>query len=180
MRAFIALSGMKPVGEELSGLGEIGLSDPIGSIGVLVDYVGGRIQREVRPSRIGRAHPELAEHAEAVSDQVKQLRDVTESLLREHKGGIMERQFQQKRIADSVADIYAQIAVLSRVTSIFEDQGVEPSGQERYIAETFCTRAAGRVRARFSQIESNDDERMSAIAKLAYKRGSYGYALFED
>ena len=48
MRAFIALSGMKPVGEQLSELGEIGLGDPIGSIGVLVDYVGGRIQREVR------------------------------------------------------------------------------------------------------------------------------------
>jgi hypothetical protein len=29
-------------------------------------------------------------------------------------------------------------------------------------------------------MESNDDDRMSAIAKLAYKRGSYGYALFED
>ena len=86
---------------------------------------------------------------------------------------------QQKRIADSLADIYAQIAVLSRVTSIFEDQGVEPSGQERYIAETFCTRAAGRVRRDSDQIERNDDERMTAIAKLAYKRGEYGYALFE-
>src|SRR3954447_1150526 len=180
MRAFIALAGMKPVGEKLSGLGEIGLGDPIGSIGVLIDYVGGRIQREVSPARVGRAHQALTEQADAVSDQVKQLRDVTESLLREHKGAIMERQFQQKRIADSVADIYAQIAVLSRVSSIFEDQGVEPSGQERFIAETFCTRAASRVRARFGQIESNDDERMSAIAKLAYKRGSYGYALFED
>ena len=70
--------------------------------------------------------------------------------------------------------------MLSRVTSIFEDQGVEPSGQERYIAETFCTRAAERVRSRFDQLEHNDDERMSAIAKLAYKRGEYGYALFED
>ena len=70
--------------------------------------------------------------------------------------------------------------MLSRVTQIFEDQGVEPSGQERYIADTFCERAAGRVRASFRQIESNDDERMTAIAKLAYKRGSYGYALFED
>ena len=30
------------------------------------------------------------------------------------------------------------------------------------------------------QIDSNDDERMTAIAKLAYKRGEYGYALFED
>jgi len=105
---------------------------------------------------------------------------VTESLLREHKGKIVERQFAQKRLADSVADIYAQIAVLSRVTQIFENQLVEPSGQERYIAETFCTRAAGRVSARLNQISENDDERMSAIAKLAYKRGSYGYALFED
>src|SRR3954465_9370133 len=180
MREFIALSGMKPVGEKLSELGEIGLGDPIGSIGVLADYVGGRIQREIRPDRITAAHPELSDLADSASDQVKELRGVSESLLREHKRGIVERQFAQKRIADSIADIYAQIAVLSRVTRIFEDQGVEPSGQERYIAETFCTRAAHRVRGRFAQMESNDDERMSAIAKLAYKRGSYGYALFED
>jgi len=105
---------------------------------------------------------------------------VSESLLRKHGRAIADRQFAQKRLADSVADIYAQIAVLSRVTSIFEDQGVEPSGQERYIAETFCSRAARRVHARFEQLEHNDDERMSAIAKLAYKRGEYGYALFED
>jgi acyl-CoA dehydrogenase family protein 9 len=180
MREFIALSGMKPVGEKLSELGEVGLGDPIGSIGVLAEYVGGRIQRQVRPDRITAAHPELADLADSASDQVKELRAVTESLLREHKRGIVERQFAQKRIADSIADIYAQIAVLSRVTRIFEDQGVEPSGQERYIAETFCTRAARRVHSRFGQMESNDDERMSAIAKLAYKRGSYGYALFED
>ena len=30
------------------------------------------------------------------------------------------------------------------------------------------------------QVERNDDERMVAIAKLAYKRGEYGYAFFED
>ena len=49
MRAFIALSGMKPVGEKLSGLGEIGLGDPIGSIGVLADYVGGPDQARGPP-----------------------------------------------------------------------------------------------------------------------------------
>ncbi len=180
MRAFIALSGMKPVGEKLADLGEVGLGDPIGSIGVLVDYVSGRIQRGVRPDRLTAAHPALSGLADSVSDQVKALRDVTESLLREHRKGIVERQFAQKRIADSIADIYAQIAVLSRVTRIFADQGVEPSGQERYIAETFCTRAARRVEARFRQLAENDDDRMAAIAKLAYKRGAYGYALFED
>src|SRR4051794_3260031 len=179
MRAFIALSGLKPLGEELSELGEIGLGDPIGSLGVLYDYVSGRIQREVRPDRITKAHEELAKLAEPVGEQVKRLRSVSESLLREHRKGIAERQFIQKRLADAIADIYAQIAVLSRITAILEDQGVEPSGQERYIAETFCTRAAGRVESNFRQIESNDDDRMTAIAKLAYKRGEYGYAFFE-
>jgi acyl-CoA dehydrogenase family member 9 len=180
MRAFIALSGMKPVGEKLSELGEIGLNDPIGSIGVLADYVGGRIRSQVRPDRITMAHPELKDHADAVADQVKELRDVSESLLREHKKGIVEAQFQQKRVAAAISDIYAQIAVLSRVSSIFEDQGVEPSGQERFIADTFCQRAAGRVRSAFRQLDKNDDDRVGAIAKLAYKRGEYGYALFED
>jgi acyl-CoA dehydrogenase family protein 9 len=72
------------------------------------------------------------------------------------------------------------VAVLSRVTAIFDEHGVEPSGQERYIAETFVPRAAARVESSLNQIESNDDERMIAIAKLAYKRGEYGYALFDD
>ena len=180
MRAFVSLSGMKPVGEKLSEFGEIGLGDPIGSIGVLAEYVGSRISNRVSPDKITQAHPELKAHAEAVSGQVHQLRDLTESLLREHRGEIMERQFQQKRLYTAVSDILAQVAVLSRVSSIFEDQGVEPSGQERYIADTFCSRAERRVNSAFRHIESNDDERMSAIAKLAYKRGEYGYALFED
>ena len=180
MRAFIALGGFKPVSEKLEGLSEIELSDPIGSIGVLIDYASDRIQREVRPARISKAHEELSEHADSVSDQVKRLADATEKLLREHRKDIIGRQLQQKRLADNIADIFGQIAVLSRVTDIFEDQGVEPSGQERFIADTFCRRASARVGSRFDQVESNDDERMTAIAKLAYKRGSYGYALFED
>jgi acyl-CoA dehydrogenase family protein 9 len=180
MRAFIALSGMKPLGEKLSEVGDLRLGDPIGTIGVLLDYVSDRIQRQVSPEKVSMAHPELSGHAEAVSDQVAELREATEKLLRTHRAEIVERQFHQRRLSDIVSDIYAQIAVLSRISQIFEDQGVEPSGQERYIADTFCTRAASRVDSNLRNIESNDDERMSAIAKLAYKRGEYGYALFED
>ncbi len=180
MRAFIALSAMKPVGERLSGLGEIGLNDPIRSIGVLADYAAGRVKREVRPERISMAHPELSKHADAVGDQVKELTGATEALIRRHKKEVTMRQLAQKRLADAVADVYAQVAVLSRVSSIFENDGVEPSGQERYIADTFCDRAARRVRGNLNALEHNDDERMTAIAKLASKRGAYGYALFED
>jgi acyl-CoA dehydrogenase family member 9 len=180
MRAFIALAGIKPVGDALGELGQIGLGDPIGSLGVLADYVAGRIQREVRPDRITRAHDELEPLADSVADQVKRLRSVSESLIREHKKEVIQRQFDQKRLADAVADIYAQVAVLSRVTGHFEEHGLEPSGQENYIAQTFCTRAASRADHALDQVEDNDDERMTAIAKLAYKRGEYGYAFFDD
>jgi acyl-CoA dehydrogenase family member 9 len=180
MRAFIALAGMKPLGDDLKETGELSLGDPIGSIGVLMEYVAGRIAREVSPDRITRAHDELDDLAGAVSDQVKRLRHVTEGLLREHRGEIAQRQFHQKRLASAVSDIYAQIAVLSRVTAHLDEHGVEPSGQERYICDTFCRRAAARVMLALDQIERNDDERMIAIAKLAYKRGEYGYAFFED
>jgi acyl-CoA dehydrogenase family member 9 len=147
---------------------------------VLADYIGSRIQRDLRPDRLTRAHPELGKLAAPVSDQVKQLRDAGEAALRRHGRQIVEREFVQKRLADAIADIYAQIAVLSRVTSILEDQGVELSGQERHIAQTFCARAADRVRSNFGQLEKNDDERIVALAKLATRRGAYGYALFED
>jgi acyl-CoA dehydrogenase family member 9 len=180
MRAFIALAGMKPLGDELKEMGDVSLADPIGAIGVLLEYAAGRIAREVRPDRITRAHDELHDLATAVSDQVKRLRAVTEGLLREHRGGIVERQFHQKRLASAVSDMYAQVAVLSRVTAHLEEHGVEPSGQERYICDTFCRRAAARVMLALDQVEHNDDERMIAIAKLAYKRGEYGYAFFED
>jgi acyl-CoA dehydrogenase family member 9 len=180
MRAFIALAGMKPLGDELKEMGGVSLADPIGSIGVLAEYVAGRIAREVSPDRITRAHDELDDLAGSVSEQVKRLRAVTESLLREHRAGIAERQFHQKRLASAVSDLYAQVAVLSRVSAHLEEHGVEPSGQERYICDTFCRRAAARVTLALDQIERNDDERMIAIAKLAYKRGEYGYAFFED
>src|SRR3954452_11354385 len=117
MRAFIALAGIKPLGDELKEMGEFSLADPIGSIGVLAEYVTGRIAREVSPDRITRAHDELSDLAGSVSEQVKRLRAVTEGLLREHRKGIAERQFHQKRLASAVSDIYAQIAVLSRVTA---------------------------------------------------------------
>jgi acyl-CoA dehydrogenase family protein 9 len=180
MRAWIALSGMKPLGDELKGLGGIDLTDPIGTIGVLVDYVAGRVRRQVSPDRLTLAHGALSDLAGPLTDQVQRLRSVTEGVLREHRKGVIERQFHQKRLAAAIADIYAQIATLSRVTAHLGYHGVEVSGQELYIAETFCTRAARRVKGALDQVEHNDDERMVSIAKLAYKRGGYGYAFFED
>src|SRR5436190_715682 len=180
LRSFVALSALKPLGEELSDLGDLGLSDPIGSLGTIATYAFGRVRREVRPERVSMAHSELADLANPVGDQVKRLRSVGEGVLRKHGKGIIDQGMTHKRLCHALSDILAQIAVLSRVTSIFENQGVEASGQERFIADTFCRRAARRVESALDQVEHNDDERQHSIATLAYKRGAYGYALLED
>jgi acyl-CoA dehydrogenase family member 9 len=180
MRSYIALGVLKPLGEELSGLAELDLRDPISSLGTLAEYAFDRVRREVRPESVTRAHETLSDLAEPVGDQVKQFRDAGESLLRKHGKGVIDQGLAHKRLADSLADITAQVAVLSRVTAIFEEQGVEASGQERFIADTFCRRARRRVESRLDALEHNDDDRMHSIARLAYKRGAYGYALFED
>ena len=180
MRSFTALSVLKPLGEELKVLADADLRDPIGAIGSWAGYLGGRLKREVRPDRVTMAHEALSDLADPVADQVKRLREVGESVLRRHGKGIVDRGMTHKRLADALADVYAQIAVLSRVTSIFDEQGVDASGQERFIAETFCTRAARRVELELDKVQRNDDERMHSIARLAYQRGQYGYALFED
>ncbi|MGP3920772.1 acyl-CoA dehydrogenase family protein [Nonomuraea sp. 10N515B] len=173
LRAFIALSGLKTVADEVPDLRRLNLTDPIRTIGTVAEYVVGRITRTVRPHKLDPVHPTLHAPAGAVADQTARLRATTEKLLRIHGREVEQRQRQQKRIAHAATDIYAQIATLSRTTALFEDQGVEASGQERYIATSFCERAAKRVDNQLDRVDDNDDKRLHFIARLAYNRAGY-------
>jgi acyl-CoA dehydrogenase family member 9 len=173
LRAFVALAGLKTVADETADLRQLNLADPIGSIGILADYAGQRLRRRIRPDRLDTAHPTLRRQADRVTDQVGQLRATAEKLLRIHGTDIQTKQRQQKRLAHAVTDIYAQIATISRTTALFTDQGVEASGPERYIATTFCNRAAARVAEQFDRVDDNDDEQTHAIARLAYSNKGY-------
>ncbi|MDX1658091.1 MAG: acyl-CoA dehydrogenase family protein [Nitriliruptorales bacterium] len=183
LRAYIALTGLKTLGNELEGLSDVldvgALMRPVRSASVVLDYVAGRVKREVRPDELTHVHPELRELAEPVSDQVKRLREVSEKLLRRHGKDIVDRQWQQKRLAHAAMDIVGQVATLSRVTALMNDQGAEASGTEGYIADTFCTRAAARVERHLDQVEHNDDDRMHAIARVAYRNRGYTFELYD-
>ncbi len=178
MRAYVALSGLKDLGAELEGLNQLDLSDPIGSIGLLGEYVAGRLSRRVRPDEVTLAHPALDELAAPLTQQTQRLRATAEKLLRTHGAETRDRQWHQKRLCHAAMDIYAQVATLSRTTALFEAQGAEISGEERYLTETFCTRAARRVHGALDQVEHNDDDRMHSIAQSAIRRGGYAHSLY--
>jgi acyl-CoA dehydrogenase family protein 9 len=173
LRTFIALSGLKTVADSLGDLRNFTFSDPIATIGIFAEYMVERISRTVKPDKLEPAHSRLHGQSAAVSDQVGRLRASTEKLLRIHGRDVELRQRQQKRLALAATDIFAQVATISRTTALFDDQGVETSGQERYIATSFCERAAHRVDSQFERIDDNDDDRLQSIARLAYNRSGY-------
>ena len=145
----------RAVGAQAAGRGapassaDFDLGDPIGAIGAWADYALGRVKREVRPRpdharrirALGRSPTRSPSRSSACAARARRCCASTAR-------ASSSRASPTSATADALSDIYAQIAVLSRVTAIFEDQGVEASGQERFIAETFCTRAARRVHCR--------------------------------
>jgi acyl-CoA dehydrogenase family protein 9 len=180
LRSFITLSGLKALAGQHSDLSQLNISDPIGAIGVLADYVVDTVRHGVSRPRLEGVHPDLERFAGPVADQARRLHVVSEKVLRDHGQEILFREWQHKRLAHAVADLYAQIATLSRVSRIFADQGVEASGHERYVAETFCARAQRRVDRQLDAIDQNDDERMHSIASVAYNKKGYGLGLYDS
>lgn len=176
LRAFIALTGLKPLSEQLEDLAEVDLSHPLRTLGTVAGYVVDRVDRQVRPDRL-EVDPSLKDLADPVSDQVAHLRDAAEGQLRQHGQAIKTAQRSQKRLAESAMDIYAQVATLSRLSTVVEDRGPDLSSADRYVAETFCTRAAHRVERNLSHLDHPDDERQHAIARDALAAGGYRYEI---
>jgi acyl-CoA dehydrogenase family member 9 len=179
LRTFIALSGLKVVSDEVGDLADIDLlGAPVRSGGLVLDYVLSRVKRRVDAPRLTHVHPELRRLADPIGDQVSRLRSSSEALLRRHGPEVRSRQLDQKRLAHAAMDITAQVATLSRVTALMNAQGPDGTATERFIAESYCTRAAGRVAGQLDRLEDNDDDAMRQIAHVAYRRRGSGFELY--
>jgi acyl-CoA dehydrogenase family protein 9 len=176
LRAFIALTGLKPLAGQLEGLADLDLGSPLRTIGTVAGYVVNRVDRQVRPDKLA-VDRSLGDLADPISGQVQDLRSAAEGQLRRHGEGIKLAQRSQKRLAEASMDIYAQVATLSRMSGLVEERGPELSAADRYVAETFCTRAANRVGRNLGKLDSPDDERQHAIAKDALAVGGYRYEI---
>jgi acyl-CoA dehydrogenase family member 9 len=179
LRTFIALSGLKVVADQLEGLADLDLlGAPVRSGGLVLDHVVERFRRRVDPPKLTHVHPELRKLADPLSGQVGSLRNASEALLRRHGRDVRTRQLAQKRLAHAAMDITAQVATLSRVTALMNREGADGTATERFIAETFCTRAAQRVERNLDRIDHNDDDALLQIARVAYRRGGSGFELY--
>jgi acyl-CoA dehydrogenase family member 9 len=167
LRALIALMGLQQPGERLKTLGEA-MKHPIQSLGAIGSYVAGRAKRQVTKPEFTKVHEALKKDAELVAELVHDFAlTVEDTILRSGKK-IIERQFQQERMANAAIDIFLSVAVLSRTTWEIERLGGEEAAKAQLdCARIFVPMASRRVRRNIRALRRNQDQRMRAIAEHA-------------
>ncbi len=177
LRAFIALAGMERLGDYLEDVGAA-LREPIKEIGVLTGFAFHRIRDAIGNPR---AEVALAEPLQGPLRQLERftgiLHESTEKLIRTHRDGVVEQQFQLGRLADVAIDCYALTAALSRAQSEIAGAGSADGAEEAIdLARQFCREAGARVERAKAWIDENRDERLRRIAAraVARSRGAAG------
>jgi acyl-CoA dehydrogenase family protein 9 len=183
LRVLIALSGMRDAGQDLKEVGKA-LKAPLSSLGILSDYAARKI-RGLAPGKLTAVAMELAEEAEIVTRYTGAASNVLERVLRKHGKAVIEKEYQQERLANVVMDLYASLAVLSRATAA-RARGGGKGEEEILLARAFVQAAKYRIVGQLKDMERNvtDAERgrdslHTAIAETAYSRLAYGFNYWE-
>ena len=169
---FIALSGLQKPGEYLKEIGQA-LHAPIKSFGLLQGFVGRHIQRAMAAPPLKRVAAPLGRDAERLSRLTMAFADQCEAVLRRHGRRIIEREYQQERLANAAIDLYAVSACLSRATARVESAGEAAAADHLRLAHTFTNLAVRRIRRNLSLIDRNSDRRLHEVVVWLRERGEY-------
>lgn len=184
MTAFIALAGMKGVGEEFEKVLRMA-KRPFGNFGKIARFAREQF-RDVMwgvhdPDDL---HPQLREAGHALARLTTQLAREVGKLLRTYREKILDMQLLQERIAWSVVQLYAMAAVISRLQHMLQSSpatagsngngnghGHAASGnghaalhRDVLVGKSFCARAARETRRRFKDLHRNHDQQTLAVA----------------
>uniref|UniRef100_A0A0N4ZFX0 Very long-chain specific acyl-CoA dehydrogenase, mitochondrial n=1 Tax=Parastrongyloides trichosuri TaxID=131310 RepID=A0A0N4ZFX0_PARTI len=113
MKIFVALTGMNHAGKHLQ---QTAKEIKAGGISTLFGEVMRKATGSTGASFDGHVHEKLTSEAAKVNECVAKFGNVIQGLLMKYKKGIIERQFEQVRVAEAAMDIYAMVCSLSRCT----------------------------------------------------------------
>src|SRR5262249_8233865 len=134
---------LKEMGKGFSGM----LNDPIKGFGLLTSYAQRRFAEltSIGRERIDFVHPSLSAEAQVFERAILQLSRQASGLLRKYRKDVVNHQFPQKRLADGSIDIFVGLAILSRVSTMIRDRGIEKCADELLIAKHFAEQARIRL-----------------------------------
>jgi acyl-CoA dehydrogenase family protein 9 len=178
LRLFIAMSGLKDAGKALSDL-KAAVDDifanPIKGFGVLSGYAGRRLARATGVN-LGPAFPHCPEALRAecavYEKYTAAFGGAAEQVLRKYGRGVVEHQYDLKRIAEIAIDLFVGLCVMSRAAALGE---ADPGRREEVygLATVFTQQAKRRMAANLRRLERNEDEQLDRLASTALADGGY-------
>ena len=129
------------------------------------------------PPPVAEPVPELASRAAALGEQAERFSAAVHALCEEHGEMVIAKQFQQKRVSDTLIELYAQMAVLSVAGAPPDGREAEALEARLAVAQAAFDLSHARAERSLREMRDNDDDRTTAIADLAYRFGPSDFAL---
>ena len=165
LRAFVALVGMRDVGLELKSVLDA-LASPLNNLAKIGGFAGRRLGTMLSAPSVPVRSPVLQGDAERLGRLVGSFGGQVEKLLRTHQEAILERQYEQGRIADVAIELYVSACVLRRLDALLSDHhgNGAASATDVEIGRYYLLTAARRIRQNLADLWDNDDEATTNVA----------------
>jgi alkylation response protein AidB-like acyl-CoA dehydrogenase len=170
LRAFIALVGMRGVGEHLQGVLSA-MRHPIKEWGTLWRFGRNQVSARLLAPEVPVASDELKAAARELGRRVRDFGLAVQGLLRHYREAVLQRQYVQERIADAAGDLYASACTLSRLDHLLTKGNHNPAEARRDVTagRYFLTLADRRIRQNLTALWDNDDEATTQAADVLLK-----------
>jgi alkylation response protein AidB-like acyl-CoA dehydrogenase len=167
MTAFIALVGMKGVGEALQGVVDA-VRHPVEKFDRLTDFAKHEWNDILMGHGFEGLSRELAPEGQMLVKMTRMLARDVEHACRKFREDILEMQLVQQRIALSAVDLYAMACVISRLQATIGGGDLDGAQRKRDLAigKLFCRSAADRIQGRLENLLPTTDRDVLSVADM--------------
>ncbi len=177
LRLFIALAGMRNHGEYLKEIGRA-LHSPLSSMGVLSEYLFGKVKRTFVRPRFEGLRPEMEVAADLVAKYSDRLYDHTDEAIRTHKKEILQQQFVLERLANMAIQLYVLAASISRMEHLNQTYGSDQLAFEREMFDLLVGLSRQELEGEDARVARNLDDSHRLAAGKACEKGEHDAKLW--
>ncbi len=186
LRCFLALSGLRGPSEKLKELGKLtnigtALEDPIKSLGVLTDFAKNRVSKLIPTRSLTNVHAKLDDWSTEFSSMLGGFSIQVENTLMKYGKNIIGNEMPQKRIANMTIQLYVMVSVLSRTTTILNDENISDEKKEYSygLAELALKRAQHEFVSNLKEMRKNQDKLIEKVSNTVSANEGYGLDIID-
>jgi acyl-CoA dehydrogenase family protein 9 len=186
LRCLLALSGVRGPSEDMKQLGKISdvstaLHDPIKSLGVFTKFARKRLSNMMGSVNITRAHAEFKLDSEKFTGELGNFAIAVEDTLIKFGKKIVDNELPQGRLADMCMELYVQLAVMSRTTSILNNSKASDEQKDYVlkISKLILRDSRKNFERNRRMLTKNLDKSVAKVSEYVVNFGGYGLDIID-